>query len=273
MPCFESRLVRPSGGDGQQQDGFSELDGGRDVALSGALRLPRAEAESWSAEDVLRWGFGRFSPDIAIASAFGAEGMVLVDLASRFRSNFRVFTLDTGFFFPETYELIEKVERRYGIKVERCRPELTPEQQEQVHGPALWARDPDRCCALRKVQPLANKLQHLTAWVSAIRREQTPARAGSFKIEWDAKFELVKLNPLADWTTDDVWTYIQSHGVPYNPLHDRNYPSIGCTHCTRAVQPGEHPRAGRWSGFAKTECGLHTRPNVAGGDSVTPAAG
>ena len=114
---------------------------------------------------------------------------------------------------------------------------------------------------------------YATAWVSAIRREQTATRATSFKIEWDAKFELVKLNPLADWTSDDVWTYIRSRGVPYNPLHDRNYPSIGCTHCTRAVQPGEHPRAGRWAGLGKTECGLHTRPSIAGGDAVTQAAG
>jgi len=273
MPCFESRLARPSS-DGQQEGRLSEFAPERDASLgAAAIRLPRAEAESWSAEDVLRWGFGRFAPDIAIASAFGAEGMVLVDLASRLRNNFRVFTLDTGFFFPETYELIETVERRYGIKVERCRPELTPEQQESVHGAALWTRDPDRCCALRKVEPLANKLRQLTAWVSAIRRQQTAARASSFKIEWDAKFELVKLNPLADWTSDDVWTYIHSHCVPYNPLHDRNYPSIGCTHCTRAVRPGEHPRAGRWSGFEKTECGLHTRLNLAGGESVTRAAG
>ncbi len=273
MACFESRLARPSPADGQQQDGLSEFDSAGDVAFGATLRLPRAEAESWSAEDVLRWGFGRFSPDIAIASAFGAEGMVLIDLASRVRSNFRVFTLDTGFFFRETYELIEKVERRYGVQVERCHPELTPAQQERVHGPALWARDPDRCCALRKVEPLRSKLQRMTAWVSAIRREQTAARAASFKIEWDIRFELVKLNPLADWTSDDVWAYIRSHNVPYNPLHDRNYPSIGCTHCTRAVRPGEDPRAGRWAGFGKTECGLHARVDSAPTEEAVTAAG
>jgi phosphoadenosine phosphosulfate reductase len=271
MACFESRLARPSRWDRRPEE-LSEF--GAAQAGSGdvtAACLPRAEAESWTAEDVLRWGFGRFSPDIAIASAFGAEGMVLIDLASRLRSNFRVFTLDTGFFFPETYELIEKVEQRYGIQVERCRPELTAAQQEHVHGPALWARDPDRCCALRKVEPLRNKLQQLTAWVSAIRREQTIVRAASFKIEWDDKFELVKLNPLADWTSDQVWAYIRSHGVPYNPLHERNYPSIGCTHCTRPVRHGEDPRSGRWAGFEKTECGLHGRGIATLGDSATPA--
>jgi phosphoadenosine phosphosulfate reductase len=269
MTCFESRLARTSGRDGQlEQDELLELAAARDVVLGAALRLPRAQAESWSAEDVLRWGFGRFSPDIAIASAFGAEGMVVIDLASRVGSNLRVFTLDTGFFFPETYELIEIVEHRYGVKVERCYPRLTPGQQEHTYGPALWTRDPDRCCALRKVEPLADKLRQLTAWVSAIRREQTTVRAASFKIEWDASFELVKLNPLADWTSEDVWTYIRSHNVPYNPLHDRNYPSIGCTHCTRAVRPGEDPRAGRWAGLGKTECGLHTHTATKGAATV-----
>jgi phosphoadenosine phosphosulfate reductase len=268
MTRRESRLASFSGGEGHEESRL-ELCSARGSCLRAAgIRLPRAEAETWTPEDVLRWGFGRFSPDIAIASGFGAEGMVLVDMASRLRCNLRVFTLDTGFFFPETYELIERVERRYGIKVERCRPRLTPEQQEHILGPALWARDPDRCCALRKLEPLAGKLRQLDAWVSAIRRDQTAARAGSFKIEWDASFELVKLNPLADWTSDDVWTYIRSHGVPYNPLHDRSYPSIGCTHCTRAVRSGEQPRAGRWSGFEKTECGLHTRPKVGGGGSA-----
>jgi phosphoadenosine phosphosulfate reductase len=273
MACFESGFAGPYHRDGRREGELSKFGPVRVGSQeSAAAYLPRAEAESWTAEEVLCWGFGRFSPDIAIASAFGAEGMVVIDLASRICSSFRVFTLDTGFFFPETYELIEKVERRYGIMVERCLPELTPAQQERLHGPALWARDPDRCCNLRKVEPLKTKLRQLTAWVSAIRREQTAARAGSFKIEWDAKFELVKLNPLADWTSDQVWTYIRSHSVPYNPLHDRNYPSIGCTHCTRAVRAGEDPRAGRWAGFEKTECGLHGRLRSAAAGSARVAA-
>jgi phosphoadenosine phosphosulfate reductase len=170
-----------------------------------------------------------------------------------------VFTLDTGFFFPETYELIEKVERRYSIQVEACRSVISPAEQASVYGDALWAVDPDRCCRLRKVEPLKQKLGELTAWVTAIRRDQTRARARTPKILWDARFELVKLNPLADWTLNQVWDYIGAHQVPYNPLHDRNYWSIGCTHCTRPVQIGEDPRAGRWAGFQKTECGLHTR--------------
>jgi phosphoadenosine phosphosulfate reductase len=214
-------------------------------------------AESWSADQVLRWAFHTFGNDVAISSAFGVEGMVTIDLASRITKNFRVFTVDTEFFFPETYSLIDQVEERYGIKIDRVYPLLSPEEQERQHGAALWTRNPDRCCEIRKVEPLRRKLSHLRAWISSIRRDQTAQRASAKKIGWDAKFGLIKINPLADWTDKQVWNYIHQHKVPYNPLHDQSYPSIGCTHCTRAVQPGEDPRAGRWSGFNKTECGLH----------------
>ncbi|MGH9453758.1 MAG: phosphoadenylyl-sulfate reductase [Terriglobia bacterium] len=222
-------------------------------------RLPQEEAEDWSAEDVLRWGFEQFGSRIAIASAFGAEGMVLIDLASRIRISFRVFTLDTGFFFPETHDLLERVEQRYGIRVERCFPELDAEAQTRAYGDALWARNPDRCCELRKVKPLKQKIKELDAWVSAIRREQTPARAGTLKVEWDQKFGVMKLNPLADWDSKQVWAYIHAYDVPYNPLYNAGYASIGCIHCTRAIRPGEDSRAGRWPGFAKMECGLHVK--------------
>jgi phosphoadenosine phosphosulfate reductase len=220
-----------------------------------AIELP--QAEGWSAEDVLSWAFEHFGRSMAIASAFGVEGMVLIDLASRLRPDFRVFTLDTGFFFPETYALIGETERRYGIRVERCRPALRPDEQARSLGEALWSRDPQRCCELRKIDPLRRKLSELEAWATAIRRDQTEARAWTSKVEWDSKFGLVKMNPLADWTWQQVWEYVRAHHVPYNPLHDRNYPSIGCTHCTRAIAPGDDLRAGRWPGFQKTECGLH----------------
>jgi phosphoadenosine phosphosulfate reductase len=134
---------------------------------------------------------------------------------------------------------------------------LTPGAQEEVYGPTLWSINPDQCCALRKVEPLKEKLAGLRAWITAIRRDQTAARASARKVEWDQKFQLVKINPIADWTTKDVWNYLHEHDVPYNPLHDQNFTSIGCTHCTRAIRPGEDPRAGRWAGFQKTECGLH----------------
>ena len=214
-------------------------------------------AESWRPERVLGWAFETFGEAVAISSAFGAEGMALIDMASQVRKSFRLFTLDTEFLFPETYNLMDQVEQRYGITIERVYPLNSPEEQERIHGPALWQRDPDQCCHLRKVEPLQRKLSQLQAWITSIRRDQTAARAGVGKIEWDAKFGLVKVNPIADWNSKQVWQYIREHDVPYNALHERNYPSIGCTHCTRAVRPGEDPRAGRWSGSSKTECGLH----------------
>jgi phosphoadenosine phosphosulfate reductase len=219
----------------------------------------QAEAERWSAEELVRWGLEEFHPEVAIASSFGAEDVVLIDIAARAQKHFRVFTLDTDFLFDETYALIGQIEERYGIEIERCRSALTPEEQARQHGEALWGREPDRCCGLRKVEPLTKKLGELDAWITGIRRDQAPTRANARKLEWDSKFGLVKLNPLADWTSDQVWDYIRAHGVAYNPLHDRNYPSIGCTHCTRPVLPGEDPRAGRWAGFQKTECGLHAK--------------
>jgi phosphoadenosine phosphosulfate reductase len=217
------------------------------------------EAERWTAEEVLSWGFARVHPRMAIASAFGAEDIVLIGLASRVRPDFRVFTVDTDFLFPETDELMEKIEGRYDVGVERCRPAITPQEQDRAHGPALWTRNPDYCCGLRKVQPLGSKLPELEAWVTAIRLEQTPARTHAQKIEWEARFGLVKLNPLADWSWAQVWEHIRAHGLPYNPLHDGNYPSIGCTHCTLPIKSGEDLRAGRWPGFRKVECGLHMK--------------
>jgi phosphoadenosine phosphosulfate reductase len=216
-----------------------------------------AETEKWRPEEVLSWAFAIYGKDIAIASGFGIEGMVLLDLASRVRPDFRVFTLDTELLFLETYDLMDRVEKRYGIKIERVYSPLTPEEQERKHGAALWSRDPDACCGLRKVEPLRSKLAELRAWITAIRRDQTSSRASASKVAWDPKFQLLKINPIADWTSPMVWSYALKHNVPYNPLHDQNYPSIGCTHCTRAVRPGEDARAGRWSGSGKTECGLH----------------
>jgi len=231
-------------------------------------------AEAWRPQRVLEWAFDTFGEAVAISSAFGAEGMVLIDIASRVRSSFRLFTLDTEFLFPETYNLMDQVEQRYGITIERVYPLSSPEEQERLHGPALWQSNPDQCCNLRKVEPLQRKLHGLRAWITSIRRDQTVARAGAGKIEWDEKFGLVKINPIADWSSKQVWQYIREHEVPYNTLHERNYPSIGCTHCTRAVRPGEDPRAGRWAGSTKTECGLHViqlqpqpRPNSPGADA------
>jgi phosphoadenosine phosphosulfate reductase len=216
-------------------------------------------AESWDLQAVLQWGLSEFGKSLAIAASFGAEDVVLIDQASKLGADFRVFTLDTDFLFQETYALMDRIEERYGVRVEHTLSELTPAQQAAHYGDALWASQPDQCCQLRKVEPLKKKLAGLSAWVTGVRRDQAPTRAQTRKLEWDTKFGLVKLNPIADWTWSQVWEYIRANNVPYNPLHDQNYPSIGCTHCTRPVKPGEDLRAGRWSGFHKIECGLHLK--------------
>jgi phosphoadenosine phosphosulfate reductase len=233
------------------------------------VRELQIAAEGWRPERVLEWAFERFGETVAISSAFGVEGMALIDMAARVRKNFRLFTLDTEFLFPETYNLMDRVEERYGITIEKVYPLNSPEEQERIYGAALWERQADQCCNLRKVEPLRRKLSELRAWITSIRRDQTSSRAGAGKVQWDEKFGVVKINPIADWSSKEVWQYIRQHDVPYNVLHERSYPSIGCTHCTRAVLPGEDPRAGRWSGSSKTECGLHiiqpmTNPPEAG---------
>jgi len=217
-----------------------------------------ARVEGWSAHQVLGWAYRHYQGGIAIASAFGVDGIALIDMAAQVWPQLRVFVLDTSFLFPETYRLIEQIETRYSISVQRVLPALSPETQAESYGTALWSRDPDLCCHLRKIEPLQRQLASLRAWVTSIRRDQTPQRAHIRKIEWDAKFRILKINPLADWSRESIWQYVRERKLPYNPLHDRSVPSIGCTHCTRAVKAGEDPRAGRWPGFVKTECGLHT---------------
>ena len=216
-------------------------------------------AETWSAEEVLAWAAERFAPRLALATGFGAEGCVLIDLVARQKLPVRLFTLDTGLLFPETYELWRALEARYGVTIEAVRPAQTVDQQAATHGDALWRRDPATCCQLRKVTPLEGHLQGYDAWITAIRRDQTAARADARAIEWDPRFQLVKVNPLVRWTKAQVWNHLQAHEVPYNPLHDRGFPSIGCVPCTSAVALDEDDRAGRWRGSEKTECGLHAR--------------
>jgi thioredoxin-dependent adenylylsulfate APS reductase len=219
-----------------------------------------AALEGATAEEVLRWASTEI-PRLTFATGFGAEGCVIVDLIGRHRLPIDIFTLDTGVLFPETYELWRKLEARYGITIRGVTPELTLDQQAAAHGARLWEREPDRCCQLRKVTPLARVLSGYAAWITAIRREQTPERATAQVVEADAKFGLVKINPLARWTHDDVWAHLYLHDVPYNPLHERGYPSIGCQPCTSPIVPGENLRAGRWRGTGKQECGLHVKEN------------
>lgn len=210
------------------------------------------DLEHATAEEVVAWGLDRFHPSIALACSFQQEESVLLDILLTVRPDARVFALDTQVLFPETYTLWEQVEARYGITVERAQGPTLAEQAAS-HGDELWARDPDACCGLRKVTPLRDKLAGLDAWITGIRREQSPTRAGARKVEWDERHGLWKLNPLAGWTEKDVWQRIHERELPYHPLHDQGYASIGCTHCTK---PGAG-REGRWSGDDKTECGLH----------------
>ncbi len=215
------------------------------------------QLEGASAPEILLWA-SQYIPRLTFATGFGAEGCVIIDLIARAGLPIDLFTLDTGVLFPETYDLWKRLEARYGLTIRAVEPQQTIEAQALTLGPTLWTRDPDRCCELRKVRPLRAALAGFDGWITAIRREQTPERATAKIVETDPKFGLLKVNPLVAWKHDDVWAHIYAHDVPYNPLHDRGYPSIGCSPCTSAVQLGEDPRAGRWRGAAKNECGLHT---------------
>ncbi len=220
--------------------------------------LPEApQLEGSHPAEVLAWAARRFDGRITLATSFGVEDVVLISMAAEAGLKLSYFTLDTGVLFPETYELWRRVEQRYGVTVQAVLPAQTIAEQAATHGDALWAREPNRCCNLRKVEPLKRHLAGFDAWVTAIRREQSRDRANATVVEHDARFGLVKVNPLVAWTEKQVWRWVHEHDVPYNPLHDRGYPSIGCTHCTSAVKPGEDPRSGRWRGSEKTECGLH----------------
>ena len=216
------------------------------------------ELEGKAPQDVVAWAFKEFHPDITLACSFGGvSGMALLDMSAKLNPQVKVFYLDTDFLFPETYALRDEAIRRYGIDPMAFKSRLTPQEQAREFGEALWQRDPDMCCQLRKVEPNYRALEGQRAWISGIRRDQGDTRRDVGVVEWDTKFEMVKVNPLATWTEAQVWQYIEEKQVPYNPLHDSGYPSIGCTYCTRAVKLGEDPRAGRWSGFEKTECGIH----------------
>lgn len=214
------------------------------------------ELESATPQEVIAWAVETF-PNITFACSFGAEDVVIVDMLQKISPSTDVFYLDTDFHFKETYETRDAMAERYNLDFVRVSPEITPEEQAQRYGDELWKSDPNACCNIRKVEPLTRILSQYDAWITGIRRDQAPTRANAKKIEYDVKFGLVKFNPLASWTSEDVWNYIRENDVLYNPLHDRNYPSIGCEHCTRQVMPGEDPRAGRWAGSEKTECGLH----------------
>jgi phosphoadenosine phosphosulfate reductase len=219
--------------------------------------------DSQTSPEVLAWAWRQFGRTAAIGTSYQGAGLVMLHLARTAGLDFPVFTLDTGLLFPETVALKERLESFFGCKIESVEPDLTVEQQADVHGSELWKRDPDLCCTARKVIPLRGKLEDLACWVTGLRRQQSQARASVqiielYHLDEESNRQIVKLNPMAGWTREGIWAHIQKHKIPYNPLHDQGYRSIGCMPCTRKIKDGQDERAGRWTGFKKVECGIHT---------------
>jgi phosphoadenosine phosphosulfate reductase len=222
------------------------------------LRAISDRLETATPQEILRWAVATYHPRLTMATAFGAEGCAIIHMLAEIEPAVRLFNLETGYQFPETLETRQRLMDRYGIRIELVHSEQSVAAMEAEHGGPLYNRDPNLCCYLRKVVPLQRTLEGYDAWISAIRRDQTPDRATAAIVQWDSRFGLIKVNPLANWTKREVWSFIMKHAIPYNPLHDQGYPSIGCWPCTRPIAPGEEDRAGRWTGLAKTECGLHS---------------
>jgi len=219
--------------------------------------------EAAEVEEVLGWAWDRFGNRAGIGTSFQGAGLVMIHKALQAGLPLPVFTLDTQLLFPETLELKRKLENFFEIRMESVHPELTPEEQAREHGPELWKRAPDLCCTMRKVLPLQRKLEKLAVWITGLRRQQSETRKRTQILEmyhFDVLRDhyILKLNPMANWSREAVWEYIAANKIPYNPLHDRGYRSIGCWPCTRAVGQAGDERSGRWTGFDKSECGIHT---------------
>ena len=224
--------------------------------MSTQLSRTEAEIESLAAEELLLWAYEEFGEQLCLSCSWQKQSSVLVHMVSELGIDVDVIELDTHLFFKETYETRERLVERYGLTL--IRPEiLTIAEQHKQEGPNLWESNPDRCCHIRKVEPLIEVLRPYDAWVSGIRRQQSPSRAHARKAERSDRYGVWKIQPLADWSEEDVWAYIMSNDIPYNPLHDEGYRSIGCMPCTRPTTPDEEERAGRWAGSDKLECGIH----------------
>jgi phosphoadenosine phosphosulfate reductase len=209
-------------------------------------------------QEIIKWSIDQYGSGLILACSFGGiSGMALLDMTMQLDRSVPVFYLDTEFLFPETYALRDEVAKRYGITPLAFRSRLSPEEQAAQYGEALWERDPDKCCAIRKVEPNYRALDGRLAWITGLRRDQSSTRKQVDPVGWDNKFNLYKISPLWAWGEEEVWGYIHGNDVPFNALHAKGYPSIGCTNCTRPVAEGEDARSGRWANFTKTECGLH----------------
>ncbi len=232
---------------------------------SGAAPAAGPSGPARTPQEVISWAFARFSHRrLVVTTAFGMEGCALIDMIASFGITTEITYLDTHFLFPETLELRDRLARRYPrLAFVNRGTAMTPDEQSVLHGDRLWLTDPDRCCAIRKIEPMRAVLAGADAWMTAIRRDQSETRAHIETIVWDSSFELVKISPLVAWTRAEVYAYVRERGVPISPLHDRGYPTFGCTHCTRPVAgagPADYSREGRWAGLGKTECGLHVDP-------------
>jgi phosphoadenosine phosphosulfate reductase len=226
------------------------------LASAPAPPLPELDVEAMSAEELLRWAADEFAGRICLTCSWQRQSSVLVHMLSELELDVPVVELDTQLFFRETYETRDRLVERYALEL--VRPEvLTVAEQHKREGPNLWERDPDRCCHIRKVEPLLEALKPYGAWISGIRRDQSPSRANTPKVQWSERYGVWKIHPLADWDEDVVWGYIQVNEIPFNPLHESGYRSIGCMPCTRPTAPDEEERAGRWAGSDKLECGIH----------------
>lgn len=222
------------------------------------LDLESDRLEGSDPREIIVWAVEAYGDGLALSASFGGgEGMALLDMISKITNKVTVLTIDTGFIFKETAEFREEVMRRYELPVEVLRPELTVEEQVERYGEQMRTCSPDLCCQIRKIEPLQRGLGRYDAWMTGIRRVQTPQRANTRIVAWEDRYDAAKIAPLADWTDEQVWDYVREHDVPVNPLLHRGYKSIGCEPQTRPVHDDEDPRAGRWSGTDKTECGIH----------------
>ncbi len=234
------------------------------IALEKTTGAPRREliTEDAPIDELIAWSLDRFADQrLVITTSFGMEGCALIDMYAAHGKPLTVVYLDTMFFFPETYELRDRFVKRYpNLNMLNRGTKLTPQEQAAKHGDELWKRDPDLCCKLRKVEPMYEVMAEIDVWITGLRRSQSVARANLRVIDWDWRYQVLKISPLAKWERSQVWEYIQQHDVPYNELHEKGYPTVGCTYCTAPVpgsSPCDYSRAGRWNSAEKTECGLH----------------
>jgi phosphoadenosine phosphosulfate reductase len=257
MPDTLTSTPRAAGQPPQLGPGFKRLE--PTAELLAELDEHSRRLESSTPEQIIAWGIKRYAPYLTMATAFGPEGCVILSMLAEIAPETYIFNLETGYQFQETLDLRDRIAEQYGIEVDLLQPELSVPEYETLHGGPLYKTNPNQCCFDRKIKVLERAAAGMHAWMSGIRRDQSADRAQARIVGWDKKFGLVKISPLANWTKKDVWKRISDEGVPYNPLHDQGFPSIGCWPCTRAVGAEEtDERAGRWTGMQKTECGLHT---------------